>query len=112
MSKFAVAVVVSLVALSGCDSSTGAIGRPGSPAWNMSTTSSERSEYYRAQCVGYGFRDGTQEMAQCVQIEASNVQAVGAARSSAALSAMSTYPAAPKTTNCRQMGTTISCTTY
>ena len=118
MNKLAVAMAVSIAALSGCDSSTGSIGRPGSPAWNMSTTSSEKNQYYRAQCLGYGFSDGTPEMAQCMQTEASNVQAAGAARSAAGLEmmragqAMSAPPATPKTTNCRQIGTTLSCTTW
>jgi hypothetical protein len=63
---------LALATLSGC--STGrsgeqVIGRPGSPLWFSSASMATKTHYYKQSCFAYGFKDGTPEMAQCLQTE-------------------------------------------
>jgi hypothetical protein len=38
-----------------------------SPAWHMTTTQEQKIEYFRSQCAAFGHRDGTPEMASCIE---------------------------------------------
>ena len=63
---------LALAAVSGC--STGrlgeqVLGRPGSPLWFKSASMATKTHYYKQACFAYGFKDGTPEMAQCLQTE-------------------------------------------
>ncbi len=70
MNKVICTVLVATV-LGACQA--GGIGRPGSPAWEMSATPDEKSRYYVQQCISYGFALGTPEMAQCRMQVAQNL---------------------------------------
>ena len=45
------------------------IGRPGSPLWFGTASMATKTTYYKQACFAYGFKDGTPEMAQCLQTE-------------------------------------------
>ena len=63
---------LALAVVGGC--STGrsgeqVIGMPGSPLWFSSASMATKTHYYKRSCFAYGFKDGTPEMAQCLQTE-------------------------------------------
>jgi len=61
-------IVVSVT--SGCSTGSSGeqvVGRPGSPFWFRTASMQTRIDYYKPGCLGYGFTDGTPEMAQCLQ---------------------------------------------
>ena len=67
----------------------------------------ERAKY---DCVQFGHKTGTPEYFQCVQYTTANIRSANATRSLAPNPA----PAMPQitTTNCRQIGSSMSCTTF
>jgi hypothetical protein len=82
-------LLLGTVALVGCQGEGGNtyVGRPGSPAWNITATQETKMAYYRKQCEAYGFKAGTTQIAQCMQQEAIATRQDGRARSSAAMAA-------------------------
>jgi hypothetical protein len=42
---------------------------PGSPLWFSSASMATKTHYYKRSCFAYGFKDGTPELAQCLQTE-------------------------------------------
>lgn len=58
-----------VVVLSSCAADGGA-GTEGSPLWFMRTSETQRVAYYHSICLGYGFKDDTPQMSQCLQTEA------------------------------------------
>jgi len=59
-------------ATSGC--STGVLGEqvvgsPGSLMWFSTASTATQINYFKGNCLGYGFTPGTPQMAQCLQTE-------------------------------------------
>lgn len=74
----------------------------------------ERAKY---DCVQFGFKTGTPEYAQCVQNTTANIRSVRAIDSVASQAAPNQAQAnansmMPRTVNCRQIGSSISCTEF
>jgi hypothetical protein len=66
----AIAAITSVSFISGC--STGAhgeqiFGMTGSVAWFRTASMQTKINYFKPDCLSYGFKDGTQEMSQCLQ---------------------------------------------
>ena len=77
-----VSIAVSII--SGCVS-TGSrgeqvLGMPGSPLWFRTATMQTRIDYYKPGCLAYGFKDGTPEMAQCLQSAMQSKQSANSSR--------------------------------
>jgi hypothetical protein len=45
------------------------VGRTGSPMWFKTASPATQTAHFLAICRGYGFKDGTTEMSQCLQTE-------------------------------------------
>lgn len=102
---------LAVLALAGCQG--GGIGRPGSPAWNVTTSPEQQAAYYRKQCVNYGFKPGTVEMAQCVQMEAVSTRNRASARAARMSQIMAnSAPQRPVSTTCNRFGSTVNCTSF
>lgn len=89
------------------------LGMPGSPAWMATASQATKMAHYRGQCEGYGFKAGTSQMAQCMQMEA--ISTKQGARAQAAEAAESFARASPKPvrhTTCNQFGRSVNCTTW
>lgn len=59
--------------IAGCTTNpdgTVSAGLPTSPAWQMTTSRETKLDFYRHNCLDYGFVSGTPEFASCVQEEA------------------------------------------
>lgn len=102
------AIPLFAIALAGCQ--TGGIGRPGSPAWQLSTTEEQKLAYFRSTCEAYGFKEGTPQMAQCMQNEASSTRAAASQRA-ASLQAYNTM-SRPKTVTCNTFGNITRCNSF
>ena len=63
--KYIVIGLMSIMLLASC-------GRAGSHGWYMSASHSERIEYYKDICNGFGYRYGTSGMTECVATEMRN----------------------------------------
>lgn len=94
------------MALWGCANPDGTYGEVGSLAWFNSAAPAAKKAYYEKQCASYGFKPGTDGMAQCKQRE---VMAVNDAfdRQHAADAA-----AIPRQTNCTKIGNSMHCTSF
>ena len=57
-----------ILSLMGC-SENGSLGQEGSPAWKWQNSKSEQKAYWVGKCRDYGFKVGTDAMAECVQRE-------------------------------------------
>lgn len=95
--------VISLIALASCQNSDGTYGQVGSVAWLESASQSQRMNHFTGLCIGYGFKEGTADMARCIQEEA------GRARVSIADYYQSV---APQQTTCTTMGNVTNCSSY
>lgn len=84
--------------LVGCSGS--GLGIPGTPVWFATTPPAEQATYFRTRCESYGFKAGTDAMAQCIQNEA--------------LSSRNRRARRITTTHCNAtpFGGSVNCTTY
>lgn len=107
-----IAGLLLLAAVAGCQGADGTthLGMPGSPAWMATASQNTKMAYYREQCTGYGFRPGTSEMAQCMQMEA--ISTKQGARVQLAQASAAFANAQPKRTTCNKLGSTVNCTTW
>lgn len=48
--------------------------QPGSIGWYETATPEEQRAYYETRCAGYGFKPGTDAMANCVADETRNLR--------------------------------------
>lgn len=67
-----IVVLASIFVLNGCTNLPDggkALGRPGSPMFNITTTGEQKAEYVKAVCKQYGFEKGTSSWAECIQRE-------------------------------------------
>ena len=61
-------VLLAALSVAAC-SADGTVGREGSPAWKMQKTRAEQKAHWLGVCKDYGFKPGTDAMAQCIQKE-------------------------------------------
>lgn len=82
-----------LLALAGCTSASSGTGgpAPGSDAWYETASPEKIANYFRSQCVTYGYLPGTPEMAECIGKEASAAKQTHVARSAAIAAAAAGY---------------------
>ena len=97
--------VLGLVVLTGCTGVNGEkyLGMPGSRAWFATAAPETIAAYFAKQCEAYGFKPGTDAMAQCIQNEAASKRQTNAIRAAAAR---------PSTTTCSGFGNMVTCNTY
>jgi hypothetical protein len=90
------------------------LGLPGSPAWFATASPQTVAAYYGQRCQGYGFKPGTDAMAQCVQQEALAKRQSNSAdwRATVAAQQAAQQQQRMQTTNCRRFGNQINCTTF
>ena len=72
--KRILAVTVIATTITGCAVSTGVqgervAGSPGSPAWFYTASVPTQIAYFKQICSAYGFKDGTNNMSQCLRSE-------------------------------------------
>jgi len=94
--------------LGGC--STGAsgeqiIGMTGSVAWFKTASMETKMAYFKPECRAYGFKDGTVEMAKCLQTSIQEGQANASKRASDATANYSRN----KSVTCFTYGNTTTC---
>ena len=68
-------VGTALLILSGCSKGVNGetvMGSPGSPMWHSTASLETQLQYFRSNCLGYGYKLGTPQMAQCLQTEMQN----------------------------------------
>ena len=63
----------------------------GSPAWFATASPEVITNYFRRQCVFYGYMPGTPEIASCIQREAAANKQSNVARSAAVVAATAGY---------------------
>ena len=63
----------------------------GSPAWFDTASPKVVANYFRGQCVAYGYMPGTPEIASCIQREAAANEQSNVARSAASAAATAGY---------------------
>jgi hypothetical protein len=82
-----------VLALVGCTSTGDETGgpTPGSDAWYETASPKQIANYFRSQCVAYGYMPGTPEMAECIGKEASAAKQTNVARSAAIAAATAGY---------------------
>ena len=62
--------------LASCNSGKG-YGSYESPVWHKTASSAEKMKYFKQQCVSFGFKENTSEMAKCIQ-DQTNASVAGA----------------------------------
>lgn len=82
-----------LFALVGCTSAgNGPTGpAPGTDAWYATASPEKIANYFRSQCVTYGYLPGTPEMAECIGKEARAAKQANVARSAAIAAATAEF---------------------
>ena len=65
--KKVIVAMATTTALASCGGEGGSIGQYESKLWPMTASAEEKLEYFKNQCMGFGFKAGTPELAQCVQ---------------------------------------------
>lgn len=64
----------------------GGIGLVGSPAWHMTASAEDKKRYYTEECIGFGFKANTPEMARCIQRQSNESRSRASASMDSALS--------------------------
>jgi len=120
--------LVATIFISGCGG-TGVTGeqyidRQGSQAWFSTASPQTIAAYYEKNCLAYGYKPGTKDMAGCIENSANVGRQSADARAAsfnrglanasvvyqqnAAINAMNR----PRITNCNRFGAGVTCTTY
>jgi hypothetical protein len=100
--------------LSGCGGTGSGVGMKESPLWHMSASAEEKLKYFTQQCLGFGFKINTPEMAQCIQNQSNQSRS----NASATIDRLAQQERdmlnrnRVRTTNCNSWGRQINCTTY
>lgn len=105
--------MIAALATSACEG--GGIGRVGSPAWELSTTQEQKVAYYKSACSSYGYKDGTDQMAACIQSEANNASQTASARAASIgqqMNEMGQQRPTMLSTSCHTYSGGMSCTTH
>ena len=97
-------IILASIVLSGC-SADGKLGKEGSPVWHNRATTAEKVQYFKPNCIEYGFKEGSAEFRQCVvdEIRASKADANARAASIRA------YNAANRSVVCTTYGNVTRC---
>lgn len=72
------------LALGACGN--GGIGLTGSPAWHLTASAEDKKRYYTKECIGFGFKTNTPEMARCIQRQSNESRSRASASMNSALS--------------------------
>jgi hypothetical protein len=67
MRKLLVMGFISTGLLTGCGGSGNGYGFKESPLWHSTASAKVKQKYFQDQCLGFGFKLNTPEMAQCIQ---------------------------------------------
>ena len=59
-------LLISILILTGCSSGKG-IGMVESPAWHQTADIEVKLNYFKRECLGFGYKSDTAEMGQCIQ---------------------------------------------
>ena len=92
--------------------------RKESPLWHWTSSDEEKIKYFEEICAAYGFSYGTPAMAQCVTLEKRSSSSAAADRFAAGMQNMQNNMnnrfnnSTITTTNCRNWGSGINCTSY
>lgn len=113
MRKVAIVSVCALV-LSGCGGTGSGVGMKESPIWHMSASAEEKLNYFTQQCLGFGFKKNTPEMAQCIQNQSNQSRGNASAKMGRIAQQQQQWnnQNRVRTTNCNSWGRQINCTTY
>jgi hypothetical protein len=110
MYKFGLVVIaVASVTLSACSVGVRGeqiLGRAGSPMWFKTASQATIVNHYKDSCSSYGFADGTQSMANCLQNEITSAKARATSRSN---TANSINAFRRSTVTCQTTGTITNC---
>ena len=93
--------VLALYGLTACTNADGTLGQRGSVAWYNQSSPAQKKVYFTEVCTGYGFTDGTPEMAQCIANEHRGMQG----QRQAAIAAIN----ASRPRTCNTLGNSITC---
>jgi len=105
-------LLLGVIPLSGC--STGAtgesvVGMPGSAFWFKTASQPTIIAYFKRSCLSYGYKDGTPNMAQCLQAEIGDARQ----RASDRMKNATTYKAPTmRTISCYNYGTITQCNSW
>lgn len=93
--------------LASCGGDGAGIGRSESKVWHMTASAEEKFAYFENQCLGFGFKKGTPEIAQCIQNQSNQSRSSANDRFSRAVERLQ----GPKTTHtdCDTFGSSIRC---
>jgi len=105
-----IALIAGLMALAGCQN--GGIGMAESPAWFATATPEQQMAYFSKRCAAYGFKLGTNEMAQCLMLETRSSRNNASTRAALASQAMANSQPRNVTTRCNKFGNSITCNSY
>tara|TARA_B100000780_G_C21036403_1_gene415663 strand:- start:56 stop:355 length:300 start_codon:yes stop_codon:yes gene_type:complete len=97
MSKGLVIVVLALV-VSGCKG----VGLSESPLWHGTASQETKIEYFKAECLGFGYKSRTPEMAQCIQTQMNQSKTSAGKR-------MDSINQSHRTITCKTWGNTTRC---
>ena len=77
----------------------GGIGLTGSPAWHMTASAEDKKKYYTSECLGFGYKANTPEMAECIQRQSNQSRSRASASMNSALSDINRASSAASTPN-------------
>ena len=100
-----------LMSITGCSTGVGGetvIGRKGSPFWFKTASQSTQIQYFSEICRGYGFKDDTSEMSQCLQNETNSAKDRAQKKISDYETREAIRRARSQTLTCRDLGNGIS----
>ena len=88
-----------------------------SPLWHRTASPEVKQNYYKTQCLGFGFKSGSPEMAQCIQNQYNQSKSRNAQKQAAYERAyesqmMGNILRRPTTTNSTTFGQNINCISF
>ena len=112
MYKYLFSVVASTILVS-CGGS-GGVGMSESPLWHMTASAEEKLTYFKNQCLDFGFKDGSPELAQCIQNQTNQSRSAAGNKMDQIARQQQQWnnQNRVRTTNCSRWGRQINCTTY
>lgn len=105
-----IAFLIGALALAGCQN--GGVGMAESPAWYATASQEQQIAYFSKRCSAYGFKPGTNEMAQCLMTESQTSRSGARLQAARASQAMAASRPRSVTTNCDKIGNSVTCNSY
>ena len=104
-------VGITLSFLGACGGSGNGIGMAESPVWHSTASIEVKTEYFKKQCIGFGFKENTPELAQCIQTQMTNSRSDASARMDRAIANQQAIANANRvsTYNCTTFGRNTTC---